>query len=432
MDILEQIRNEIEVCWVNPELGRYREVREGLRFSEADVDEAAERLARFAPLIVRLFPETSSSEGVIESPLVRVPALKSALEAQYGAMPAGEALLKCDSHLAIAGSVKARGGIYEVLKHTEDIAIAEGLIGSDYSVPGGDYSVLADHKDLFAGYTMQVGSTGNLGMSIGIMSAALGYRAVVHMSADAKEWKKALLRSHGVDVREYDSDYSVAVAEGRRLSDEDPRSYFVDDEKSKDLFLGYAVAGRRLHAQLDEMGIVVDEKHPLVVYLPCGVGGAPGGITFGLKNEFGDNVHCFFVEPVASPCMLIGLASGLDDGVDVFDYGLSGLTQADGLAVGRASGLVCEMMRHTLAGEMTVADYKLFRHMVSLHDSEGIIIEPSACAAIEGYMAMADECRGARYMERFEGTSPTHIMWATGGSLMPEEIVKEYLHNGRR
>ena len=343
------------------------------------------------------------------------------LRERYGGdLSGGRLFLKRDSDLAVAGSVKARGGIYEVLKHSEDLALEAGILtGYD-----DDYTRLAGPRarDFFARYKVQVGSTGNLGVSIGIMSAALGYRAIVHMSADAKQWKKDYLRAHGVTVVEYDGDYGRAVEQGRAESDADPMSYFVDDENSKDLFLGYAVAAERLQKQLTGAAVTVDEGHPLFVYIPCGVGGAPGGVAFGLKERYGDNVHVFFVEPTQAPCMLLGLATGLHNGICVQDVGLTGLTHADGLAVGRPSGFVGRVMEHLVSGEMTLADHKLYDYMRALWQREEIFIEPSSCAAFQGVLDAAKSPEMAAYTARHHlpMDHATHIAWATGGKLVPQ------------
>ena len=101
----------------------------------ADILDAEARLQRFAPFIRERFPETAPRGGLIESPLTPIPRMQRLLEERFGAVIPGRLLLKQDSHLAIAGSVKARGGIYEVLKHTEELAMENGLLSEtdDYA-----------------------------------------------------------------------------------------------------------------------------------------------------------------------------------------------------------------------------------------------------------------------------------------------------------
>ena len=422
------LAEEREILWLNPKLASFETARGGLPLSMADVDDAEARLARFAPFIMKKFPETAEAGGIIESELREAAAMKERLCDKYGAKIEGRLFVKMDGDLPIAGSIKARGGIYEVLKHTEELALEHGLLRE-----GDSYEKLAsdEARKFFSQYTMQVGSTGNLGLSIGIMSAAVGYNAVVHMSADARAWKKALLRSHGVKVIEYDTDYSEAVKHGRVQSDADPKSYFVDDENSKNLFLGYAVAAKRLVPQLKALGVAPDAEHPLFVYLPCGVGGAPGGVTFGLKQIFGDAVHCFFIEPTQAPCMVLGMASGLHNGIAVKDIGLTGLTHADGLAVGRASGFVGRVMEPLLSGGFTLRDAKLYEYMRDLLETENAFIEPSSCAAFEGPVLLGRSEEWREYIKAHglaeKMKNAAHIAWATGGRLVPEEIRKEYI-----
>lgn len=390
-------------------------------YGMADILEAENRLRRFAPLIARLFPEIPG--GIIESPITEAKRLRSALPG--GARP-GRLFIKQDSELGIAGSVKARGGIYEVLKHTEDIAIAHSLLSRDERGELTGYESLAGHGDIFGKYSIQVGSTGNLGLSIGIMSAAIGYRVSVHMSADAAQWKKELLRSKGAEVVEYAGDYGKAVSMGRAACEADPMCYFIDDERSKDLFFGYSTAALRLKAQLMELGVRVDREHPLIVHLPCGVGGAPGGIAFGLKAVFGESVRCFFIEPVNAPCMLAAFLQGKC--VSVSELGLSGRTEADGLAVGRASELAYAAMRSLMDGEFTVDDSRLLPWLRLIHGTEGIFVEPSAAAMLSGAIGLSSPA-GAEYLKAsgipFENAA--EVLWATGGGLVPERERRRLL-----
>lgn len=428
--LLRNIMDLDEIFWENPDYKNFLDVK--LPLSKEDIYDASDRLKRFAPYIAKVFPETAADEGMIESPLVFADSMKKELEAVYSVELPGRLLIKCDSHLKISGSIKARGGIYEVLKHAESLAVMEGLLPNE----GAGYERFAspEFRRFFSQYEIAVGSTGNLGLSIGIIAAELGFKASVHMSADAKQWKKDKLRSIGVNVREYKSDYSAAVEAGRREAAKNPNCYFVDDEKSLDLFLGYTVAAERLATQLDDMGIKVCETHPLFVYLPCGVGGAPGGIAFGLKQIFGDDVHFFFAEPTHSPCMMIGLMTGLHDQVCVQDFGIDNTTEADGLAVGRASGLVGPMMQNLVSGCYTVSDETMFKFLVKLADSEKMMLEPSALAGMKGIVNIIAGESGRKYLmnRRIAGIEQniTHIAWATGGSMVPYEIMRGYYDRG--
>ncbi|HDR7383626.1 TPA: D-serine ammonia-lyase [Bacillus toyonensis] len=418
-----------EIFWINPNIEKYETAITASPLNEEDVKDAEERLKRFAPYIAKVFPETKETNGIIESPLVKIPSMKQSLEKNYGQLILGKLLLKCDSHLPISGSIKARGGIYEVLKHAEQLALQHGMLTEEdkYSILDSDTC-----REFFAKYSIAVGSTGNLGLSIGIMSAKLGFNVTVHMSADAKEWKKDLLRNKGVNVIEYEADYSKAVEEGRQQADADPSCYFVDDENSHDLFLGYAVAASRLQKQLEELEIIVDEEHPLFVYLPCGVGGGPGGVAFGLKLLYKNNVHCFFAEPTHSPCMLLGLMTGLHDKIAVQDIGIDNITDADGLAVGRPSGFVGKTIEPFLNGNYTVSDEELYRLLKELADKENINLEPSALA---GMVGPVNVCKNENeYLQKQQLTETvkkgTHIVWGTGGSMVPEDVMNGYYKKG--
>ena len=154
--VIREVSEKKETVWVNPRYLPFDMTNAvcSLVVSDAMIDDAAERLQRFAPFIERCFPETETTHGLIESPLKAIPTMQQALEKDFSCTIPGQLLLKMDSHLAIAGSIKARGGIYEVLKHAEDLALTAGKLQVT-----DNYAKLADPemKEFFHQYTVQEG-----------------------------------------------------------------------------------------------------------------------------------------------------------------------------------------------------------------------------------------------------------------------------------
>jgi D-serine dehydratase len=155
-----------------------------------------------------------------------------------------------------------------------------------------------------------------------------------------------------------------------------------------------------------------------------------------VKLAFGDHVHCIFAEPTRSPCMLLGVYTGLHDEVAVQDFGIDNVTAADGLAVGRPSGFVGKAMHRLIDGYFTIGDEEMHALLALLHETEAIDLEPSAVAGLAGAArVLASDQAEYRFRAGLSDDMlerATHFAWATGGSMVPKVEMDAYVEKGRQ
>jgi D-serine dehydratase len=395
-----RLRAGLPAVWLRPE-GSQATNRTPIEPSE--ISEAEQRLSRFRPVLAALFPE-AGWDGRIRSSLLDYP--------QQAGLPSLR--VKADHDLPMTGSVKARGGVYELLCRIETVALMEGIIK-----PGDALTPLLSPtaRMLLSKHRVVVASTGNLGFSIGLVARAFGLAAEIHMSHEAKSWKKERLRRTGATVIEHPCDYTQTVARARAAASA-AGSYFIDDETSRLLFVGYTAAASELAGQLRGRQIEIGPDRPLAVYLPCGVGGAPGGLTAGLKAIYGSAVHCVFVEPIASACVLAALAVGNGSPISVYEIGLDNQTIADGLAVPVASKLAMSSVGASIDAAVAVTDESMLDWVRRAWNESRLRLEPSAAS---GFAAVPLFLEAAHNAGTPLPAEAIHVVWTTGGSQLPED-----------
>ena len=132
--------------------------------------------------------------------------------------------------------------------------------------------------------------------------------------------------------------------------------------------------------------------------------------------------------------MMLGVYTGLHDEVSVQDFGIDNVTAADGLAVGRASGFVGKAMQRLLDGFYTVSDEHMYSLLALMERSEGMRLEPSALAGVPGIARVHADQQGylARAgLDAHAMANATHLIWATGGNMVPDDEMDAYLTKGR-
>ncbi len=89
-----------ETVWINDRKLPFREAPAPI--TDAQIQDAEDRLERFAPYIAAAFPETG--DGLIESPFQEIPRMREWISMHEGTALQGRLFLKRDSDLAVSGS----------------------------------------------------------------------------------------------------------------------------------------------------------------------------------------------------------------------------------------------------------------------------------------------------------------------------------------
>jgi cysteine synthase B len=213
---------------------------------------------------------------------------------------------------------------------------------------------------LQAGKTILDATSGNTGIAYAMIGAALGYAVKLFLPQSASAERKRILKSYGAELVMTPGDEGTdgAIRRVRELAAEEPDKYFYPDQ--------YSNPGNwRAHYE-GTANEIWKQTEGRITHFVTGLGtsGTFVGVTKRLK-ELNPEIRCISLQP---------------------DGPWNGLEGWKHMATALRPGIYDE----TLAdGNLEVSTEEAYRTVKRLAREEGLLVSPSAAAALNGCFAVA-------------------------------------------
>ncbi|NKX37849.1 threonine ammonia-lyase IlvA, partial [Rhodobacteraceae bacterium R_SAG4] len=218
-------------------------------------------------------------------------------------------------------------------------------------------------KDLFV-----CASAGNHAQGMAYMCRQMDKRGVIFMPVTTPQQKIQKTRMFGgnnVEVHLIGDYFDDTLAAAQAWCAE-KGGYFLSPFDDADVIEGQASIAVEIEAQLG--------KAPDHIVLP--VGG--GGMSSGVVQYFGDDVHALLVEPEGGACLKAALEAGQPVPLGRVD------TFVDGAAVGKIGERPFDILRTVpLPDVLALSEDRICTTILEMLNVEGIVLEPAGALAVE-------------------------------------------------
>ncbi|EEP74893.1 pyridoxal-5'-phosphate-dependent enzyme, beta subunit [Micromonospora sp. ATCC 39149] len=242
------------------------------------------------------------------------------------------------------------------------------LLKAEHRQRGGSFKARGAANAMLARYADEVvaGSSGNHGIAVAMLGAALGIRVTIVMAAGASDGKAQAIRSLGAGVVQVDG----GVVERDRRAEDIAAATGAVFVPSSDHELVVAGAGT--------VGLEVFEDVPGVstIFVPTGGGGLLAGVCLA-ASVLSRPVRIVGVEPMSARRYAVSVTRGAPTELP------PSMTIADGLRGQRPGAVPWPIIRHRVDDLIGVTDDAI-THALGVLRRAGVSAEPSGAVALAG------------------------------------------------